>query len=66
MRIENAKFSIPTIPQSGIPGITFNRTMQRWEVRVKFSGETKRKYVGARKNLSDAIALMGQILPSDS
>lgn len=52
-RQEDAKFETPIIPQSGVTGVTYNRIIKRWEVRIK--EDKKMKYVGAFKLLKDAL-----------
>ncbi len=55
-RMETAKILIPSIPQSGVPGISFNRVKQRWDVRLLAQGDKKyAKYIGSCKELSKAI-----------
>lgn len=58
---ENSKFQVSDIPKSGVPGVTFNRFISRWEVRIKMQYDTRRKYVGAFKQLAEAIAFQNEL-----
>jgi hypothetical protein len=60
IRMEDAKFAVPDIPRSGIPGITFSRIRKRWQIAISEDG--KMKYIGSRKTLSEAIALQSEVL----
>ena len=53
VRMENAKFETPRIPQTDFPGITYSRLRKRWEVRIK--EEQNWKYVGSFRILPEAI-----------
>ena len=59
-RMENAKFAVPRIPRSGIPGVTFSRIRQRWQVAIPEDG--RMKYVGSKKSLDEAVQLRREIL----
>lgn len=59
-RYEDAKFKHPQIPQSGVPGISFNRFNSNWVVKVKLGKNWK--YVGALKTLPEAVAFQKQAL----
>ena len=52
--MENAKFRVPEIPQSGVPGVSFNRVKRTWDVRLLVPGENP-KYIGSHKDLEAAV-----------
>ena len=60
IRMEDAKFAVPAIPQSGVPGITFSRIRKRWQIAIPEDG--KMKYVGSRETLGEAIAFQSEVL----
>jgi len=60
IRAEDAKFKTPRIPKSGVVGVTFNRIRQKWDVTIP--DEKRRKYVGTRRTLQEAIQLQKEIL----
>jgi hypothetical protein len=55
-RAEDAKFETPEIPKSGVPGVTYNRSIQRWVVK----DTSINKYLGSFKLLQDAIKFLGE------
>jgi len=55
VRSENAKFKCPVIPQSGIPGITYNRLTNKWTARWK------EKYIGSFKTIEEAHKLLKEV-----
>lgn len=59
---ENLKFKFHgvDIPKSGVPGITFNKFHQKWEIKVKIDG--KWDYKGSEKELKNAIKFQKEIL----
>ena len=61
-RAEDAKFELPSIPKSGVPGVTFSRYRKRWEVRVKPPEHQAMKYVGSFENLQEALRFRLAIL----
>lgn len=46
---EDARFEMPTLPQSGVAGVTFNRYTRRWTVKI--CGE----YWDSFEKLEDAL-----------
>lgn len=64
-KMENARFFTPVIPQSGIPGIVFNRWRKCWEARLPYCRETKQmKYIGSSKDLAEAKRLLAEVMDS--
>ena len=59
-RLEDAKFKYPVIPYSGYKGITFNRVLGRWEIRL--TKQYKRKFVGTAPTIQDALRIQIEIL----
>lgn len=53
-RMEDAKFRTPHIPKSGVVGVTYNRIIDRWQVRIPEN--KKLKYVGSFHTLDQAIS----------
>lgn len=60
-RQENAKFNQPTIPKSGVQGITFDRRIEAWTIKIKLSDSTW-KYVGTEKTLIKAISFQSSLV----
>jgi len=52
-RMEDAKFATPTIPKSGVVGVTFSRLRKRWEVRIPQDGRLK--YIGSFGSSEQAL-----------
>jgi len=68
-RMENAKFELPTLPKSGIPGIVYHRIRKRWDIRIpedKHHPKYNWKYIGTAVNLSDAVKMQNEILGKQS
>lgn len=61
--MENAKFEIPEIPKSGVPGVTFNRMKRNWDVRLLAAGENP-KYIGSFKDLDKAVRWQSEVVES--
>lgn len=64
VRLENAKFECPTIPRSGVEGVTFNRLRKRWMVSIRTGDGWPRawKYVGSFKNLKQALRFHAEVM----
>lgn len=62
-RQETAKFKGPA-PKSGVPGITWNRIIDRWTVKVKLDG--KWKYVGSFREFSKAYLFQLEVADRSS
>jgi hypothetical protein len=60
VRMENAKFELPRIPKSGVPGVTYSRVRKRWEVRVP-EDRGRWKYAGSFGTLPEAAAFRKQL-----
>lgn len=56
----DARINYPAIPKSGVPGVTFNRTNERWAVMVKL--DYGWKYVGSEKELEKALQLQKEVM----
>lgn len=52
-RQEDARFNIPEIPSSGVPGITYNRRLSRWTIKIKIDNDWK--YVGTKQTIQEAL-----------
>lgn len=59
-RVEDAKFSMPIIPTNGVPGVTYKRSVHRWDVRAKVD-EGLRKYVGTFVDKTEAIEFLRSV-----
>ena len=62
-RMEDAKFTIPEIPQSGIRGISFNRVKRTWDVRLLLPGQEP-KYIGSFRDLEKAQRWQSEVISS--
>jgi hypothetical protein len=49
----------PTIPRSGVPGVTFKREIGRWVVKIKIEGQWE--YKGAKKTLGEAVRFQREL-----
>jgi hypothetical protein len=58
-RRENAKFKPPSL-KSGVPGITWDRVIDRWTVKIKIDG--KWKYMGSFKDFGKAYLFQLEVL----
>jgi len=58
--MENARFEVPSIPQSGVKGVSYNRVKRTWDVRLLIPGH-KPKYIGSRKDLQQAIKWQAEV-----
>jgi hypothetical protein len=58
--MEDARFQVPSIPQSGVKGVTYNRAKRTWDVRLLISGEDP-KYIGSHRNLGEAIRWQAEV-----
>lgn len=58
--MEDALFQVPSIPQSGVRGVTYNRVKRTWDVRLLISGEEP-KYIGSHKDLGEAIRWQAEV-----
>jgi hypothetical protein len=61
-RMEDAKFSTPALPKSGVEGVTFSRVRKRWEVRVRVESGEGLKYVGSFGDLEAALKFRKEVL----
>lgn len=60
IRQETAKLLVPNMPKSNIKGITYNRQLQSWEIRIKIDNQWK--YIGCKKELEHAISFQKHVL----